>query len=122
MLPKTGSIPARNGWTGACRRWPALERFTHPAQQTVLQNCIDAVADSDARVTPSAHWQKAYFGRTVYDDPQLRGDDLQPLGPVFADAVHLGTASTAARWLAVTTDRSMDGTADMSGPWFRAEG
>lgn len=42
--------PGKKGWTGAYRRWLALVRFTHPAQQIVLQDYIDAVADAEARV------------------------------------------------------------------------
>lgn len=40
----------KKGWTGAYRRWLAMMRFTHPAQQIVLQDYIDAVADAEARV------------------------------------------------------------------------
>ena len=42
--------PGKKGWTGAYRRWLAMVRFTHPAQQIVLQDYIDAVADAEARV------------------------------------------------------------------------
>ena len=42
--------PGKKGWTGAYRRWLALVRLTHPAQQIVLQDYIDAVADAEARV------------------------------------------------------------------------
>ncbi|SEN65051.1 Transposase IS116/IS110/IS902 family protein [Paracoccus alcaliphilus] len=34
----------------ASRRWLTTERFTHPAQQIVLQGYIDAVADAEARI------------------------------------------------------------------------
>lgn len=51
FLLRHGRIyPGRKGWTGAYRRWLALVRFTHPAQQIVLQDYIDAVADAEARV------------------------------------------------------------------------
>ncbi|WP_243700328.1 IS110 family transposase [Paracoccus versutus] len=51
FLLRHGRIyPDRKGWTGAYRRWLALVRFTHPAQQIVLQDYIDAVADAEARV------------------------------------------------------------------------
>ncbi len=43
-----GSILGKKGWTGAYQRWLALVRFTHPAQQIVLQDYIDA--DAEARV------------------------------------------------------------------------
>ncbi len=44
-------IPLKAGdRTVAYRRWLALVRFTHPAQQIVLQDYIDAVADAEARV------------------------------------------------------------------------
>ncbi len=42
--------PGKKGWTGAYRRWLATVRFTHPAQQIVLQDYIDAVTDAEARV------------------------------------------------------------------------
>jgi transposase len=51
FLLRHGRIyPGKKGWTGAYRRWLATVRFTHPAQQIVLQDYIDAVADSAARV------------------------------------------------------------------------
>ena len=51
FLLRHGRIyPGKKGWTGAYRRWLAMVRFTHPAQQIVLQDCIDAVADAEARV------------------------------------------------------------------------
>lgn len=51
FLLRHGRIyPGKKGWTGAYRRWLATERFTHPAQQIVLQDYIDAVAVAEARV------------------------------------------------------------------------
>jgi transposase len=51
FLLRHGRIyPGKKGWTGAYRRWLATVRFIHPAQQIVLQDYIDAVADAEARV------------------------------------------------------------------------
>lgn len=50
LLRHSRIYPGRKGWTGAYRRWLALVRFTHPVQQIVLQDYIDAVADAEARV------------------------------------------------------------------------
>jgi transposase len=50
LLCHSRIYPGKKGWTGAYRRWLALVRFTHPAQQIVLQDYIDAVADAEARV------------------------------------------------------------------------
>lgn len=51
FLLRHGRIyPGKKGWTGARRRWLATVRFTRPAQQIVLQDDIDAVADAEARV------------------------------------------------------------------------
>jgi transposase len=51
FLLRHGRIsPGKKGWTGAYRRWRAMVRFTHSAQQIVLQDYIDAVADAGARV------------------------------------------------------------------------
>ncbi|MDO5759080.1 MAG: IS110 family transposase [Rhodobacterales bacterium] len=50
LLPHGRIYPGKKGWTGAYRRWLATVRFTHPAQQIVLQDYIDAVADAEARV------------------------------------------------------------------------
>ena len=51
FLLRHGRIyPGKKGWTGAYRRWLATVHFTHPAQQIVLQDYIDAVADAEARV------------------------------------------------------------------------
>ena len=51
FLLRHGRIyPGKKGWTGAYRRWLATVRFIHPAQQIVLQDDIDAVADAEARV------------------------------------------------------------------------
>lgn len=50
LLRHSRIYPGKKGWTGAYRRWLAMVRFTHPAQQIVLQDYIDAVADAEARV------------------------------------------------------------------------
>ncbi|MDH2328367.1 IS110 family transposase [Cereibacter sp. SYSU M97828] len=50
LLRHSRIYPGKKGWTGAYRRWLALVRFTYPAQQIVLQDYIDAVADAEARV------------------------------------------------------------------------
>ena len=51
FLLRHGRIyPGKKGWTGAYRRWLSLVRFTHPAQQIVLQDYIDAVGEAEARV------------------------------------------------------------------------
>jgi transposase len=51
FLLRHGRIhPGKKGWTGACRRWLAMVGFTHPAQQIVLPDYIDAVAHAEARV------------------------------------------------------------------------
>lgn len=50
LLRHSRIYPGKRGWTGACRRWLALVRFTHPAQQIALLDYIDAVADAEARV------------------------------------------------------------------------
>jgi transposase len=34
-------------WTLAHRRWLAKQAFEHPAQQSVVQEAIDAIADPD---------------------------------------------------------------------------
>lgn len=41
--------PGKKGWTKAYRRWLPTVRFSHPAQQIVLQDYIDAVTDAEAR-------------------------------------------------------------------------
>ncbi|MBP2316115.1 IS110 family transposase [Azospirillum soli] len=41
----TGRCP----WTAAHRRWLAAQRFEHPAQQIVLQELIDTIADAEQR-------------------------------------------------------------------------
>ena len=46
----TGIFPGKKGCSVASRRWLTTERFTHPAQQIVLQDYIDAVADAEARI------------------------------------------------------------------------
>lgn len=48
-------------------------------------------AGAGAWGTPAAR----IFWAHGHDDPQLRGHDIQPLGPVFADAVHLATTTRA---------------------------
>ena len=51
FLLRHGRIyPGKKGWTGAYWRWLAMARFTHPAQQIVLQDYIDSVSDAEARV------------------------------------------------------------------------
>jgi transposase len=50
LLRHSRIYPGKKGWTGAYRRWRAMVRFTHPAQQIVLQDYIDAVAEAEARV------------------------------------------------------------------------
>lgn len=50
LLRHGRNYPGKKGWTKAYRRWLATVRFTHPAQQIVLQDYIDAVADAEARV------------------------------------------------------------------------
>ena len=51
FLLRHGRIyPGKKGWTKASRRWLATVRFTHPAQQVVLQDYIHAVTDAEARV------------------------------------------------------------------------
>ncbi len=50
LLRHNRVYPGKKGWTGACRRWLARVRFTHPEQQIVLQDYIDAVTDAEARV------------------------------------------------------------------------
>ncbi len=55
LLRHSRIYPGKKGWTGAYRRWLALVRFTHPAQQIVLQDYIDAVADAEARVVLPVH-------------------------------------------------------------------
>ena len=42
--------PGKKGWTVAYRRWLTTVRFTHPAQQIVFQDYVDAVADAEKRV------------------------------------------------------------------------
>jgi transposase len=51
FLLRHGRIyPGKKGWTKACRRWLTTVRFTHPAQQIVLQDYIHAVTDAEARI------------------------------------------------------------------------
>lgn len=51
FLLRHGRIyPGKKGWTVAYRRWLTTVRFQHPAQQIVLQDYIDAVTDTEARV------------------------------------------------------------------------
>lgn len=51
FLLRHGRIyPGKKGWTVAYRRWLTTVRFDHPAQQIVLQDYVDAVTDSEARV------------------------------------------------------------------------
>jgi len=39
----------RSPWRGAHRRWLAAQCFEHPAQQIVLQELIDTIADAETR-------------------------------------------------------------------------
>jgi len=51
FLLRHGRIyPGKNGWTVAYRRWLTMVRFQHPAQQIVVQDEFDAVADAAATV------------------------------------------------------------------------
>ncbi|WP_420869083.1 hypothetical protein [Cereibacter azotoformans] len=51
FLLRHGRIyPGKKGWTKAYRRWLTTVRFTHPAQQIVLQDHIHAVTDAEARI------------------------------------------------------------------------
>ncbi len=51
FLLRHGRIyPGKKDWIGPYRRWLAMVRFTHPAQQIVLQDHLDAVADAEVRV------------------------------------------------------------------------
>lgn len=50
LLRHSCMYPGKRGCTGACRRWLARVRLTHPAQKSVLQHYIDAVTDAEARV------------------------------------------------------------------------
>lgn len=43
-------FPGKKGWTKVYRQWLMTVRFTHPAQQNVLQDYIDAVTDAEARI------------------------------------------------------------------------
>lgn len=52
FLLRHGRIyPAKKGWTVVYRRWLTTVRVQHPAQQIVLQDYVDAVADAEAPVT-----------------------------------------------------------------------
>lgn len=51
FLLRHGHIyPGKKGWAKAYRRWLPKMRFSHPAQQVVLQDYIHAVSDSEARI------------------------------------------------------------------------
>jgi transposase len=50
LLRHSRIYPGKKGWINAYRRWLAMVRLTHPAQQIVLQNCVDGVVDAEARV------------------------------------------------------------------------
>ena len=51
FLLRHGRIyPGKKGWAKAYRRWLPKVRFSHPAQQVVLQDYIHAVSDSEARI------------------------------------------------------------------------
>ena len=50
LLRHSRVYPGKKEWTKAFRRWLTTVRFTHPAQQIVLQDYIHAVTDAEARV------------------------------------------------------------------------
>ncbi|MBU2960806.1 transposase, partial [Citreicella sp. C3M06] len=50
LLRHSRIYPWKKRWTGAYRHWLAMVRFSHPAQQIVLQDYIHAVSDAEARV------------------------------------------------------------------------
>lgn len=51
FLLRHGRVYSGGGhWTLAHRRWLAQQSFTHPAQQVVFQESIDAIGDADQRV------------------------------------------------------------------------
>ena len=51
FLLRHGRIyPGKKGWTKVYHRWLPTVRFSHPAQQVVLQDYIDAVTDCEARI------------------------------------------------------------------------
>jgi len=49
-IPFRGTSSPHRARRGYPLRWLVMVRFTHPAQQIVLQDYIDAVADAEARV------------------------------------------------------------------------
>ncbi len=49
LLRHNRIFTGRSPWTAAHRRWLADQRFEHPAQQIVLQELIDTVADAETR-------------------------------------------------------------------------
>ncbi|MCW2239461.1 IS110 family RNA-guided transposase [Azospirillum canadense] len=49
LLRHNRIFTGRSPWTAAHRRWLANQRFEHPAQQIVLQELIDTVADAETR-------------------------------------------------------------------------
>jgi transposase len=49
LLRHNRIFTGRSSWTAAHRRWLANQRFEHPAQQIVLQELIDTVADAETR-------------------------------------------------------------------------
>jgi transposase len=51
LLRHARLYPGKSGWTGVYRRWLAQVRFTHPAQQLVLQDYIHAIEDAEARLS-----------------------------------------------------------------------
>ena len=63
-------------------------------------------AGAGAWVTPSSQARQAYFGRTVTITRSLRGNDVEPLGAIFADANHL--AATARAECALGLDYFLD--------------
>ena len=67
LLRHSRIYPGKKGWTGAYRRWLVMVRFTHPTQQIVLQDYIDAVAVAEARVE---RLDRADFGSSAELEPR----------------------------------------------------
>ena len=131
FLLRHGRIyPGRKGWTGAYRRWLAMVRFKHPAQQIVLQDYIDAVADAEARVGRLTgqiadllpNWNLA----PVVDAVQaMRGVGFIVAVTVVAERLHAddttvpllakGKTQTARLWTYVRDDRPFGGPAPPAG-------
>ena len=62
------------------------------------QAALDQVCGRRCLRHPLATSAARIFGPDGDDDPQLCRHDVQPLGPVFADVVHLTAASRSARF------------------------